>query len=199
MIGNFYVIEGLDGAGTTTQSRLLASRIQSAGYRVCCAKEPSGPIEKIVRETIHEQDNHWPLPWYFAASRAYLLTRVEPLLKDGVHVVCDRFTLSSLAYQSLDHDMDFIWGLNSKFRQADLTIYLDVPVPTCLDRLSTRSTRDPFETSKVLTQAGANYTIAMRLIKERTGTDTFILDGTEPTSVVAEHIWELVSPTLVKV
>lgn len=195
MRGKFIVLEGLDGSGTTTQARLLSERILSAKQNVALAYEPSGPLEKSVREAIHDMENRWPLLWLFAASRASNLSKITPLLDNGTHVVCDRYVMSSLAYQALDHDMDFIWTVNSKFRDADLTIYLDVPVETCLERLAGRTNKDPFETAQILNPVSKNYKKAIAIVEENGG-KVEILDGTLPESEVAELIWKLVRPHL---
>jgi dTMP kinase len=195
MNGKFIVLEGLDGAGTTTQSKTLVDRIQTLQRRVALASEPSGPIEKIVRETIHDEDNGWPLLWYFAACRAYNLTKMEALLVKNVDVVCDRYRLSSMAYQSMDHDIRYVWDVNKAFRTPDVTFFLKVPVSMCLDRLASRQKRDPFETEQVLTRASAAYDEAIAIEREH-GAIIHVIDGSLPSHEVADLIWQRVRELL---
>ena len=196
MSGKLIVLEGLDGSGTTTQSHRLVNRILGLKMSVARSYEPSGPLEKSVREAIHDQDNRWPLLWLFAASRAHNNIKMAPLLDRGAHVVCDRYVMSSLAYQALDHDMSYIWTVNEKFRQADLTIYLDTPVPVCISRLASRAERDPFETQTILTAVEENYRRAISLYEHVYGQKVVVIDGALTEDEIEEQIWKAVLPIL---
>src|SRR4051794_39709628 len=108
--GRFIVIEGLDGAGTTTQTERLATRLREEGHRVLTTREPSdGPVGMLLRQALTGRltlpGAHAPLAdetlaLLFAADRTdHLASRVEPALGRGEVVLCDRYVLSSLAYQ----------------------------------------------------------------------------------------------------
>ena len=120
---------------------------------------------------------------------------MEPLLVKGVDVVCDRYIASSLAYQALDHDMEYIWKVNEKFRRPDLMIFLDVSVDTCLGRLEERAQQDPFETREVLTKAHSNYRRALGMFSEH-GEPVVVVDGALPEEEVANLIWHAVRPII---
>lgn len=130
--GKFIVIEGADGAGTTTQAEALVSRLIAAGQRAHMTQEPSkGPIGKMIREMLaghEESDLSWRrLALLFAADRLHHYeTEIAPLLNDGVHVVSDRYLLSSLIYQSLHAPLGWVAEINRFAPPADAVFVIDV-------------------------------------------------------------------------
>src|SRR6185503_20411145 len=109
MRGALIVLEGVDGAGTTTQVRLLAERLRARGSRVHTTAEPSsGPIGKLLRRALSGRltDGDAPdaarpswqtLALLFAADRLdHLAREVEPELAAGAIVLCDRYDHSTL-------------------------------------------------------------------------------------------------------
>jgi dTMP kinase len=114
--GKFIVIEGIDGAGTTTLSKRLVSTIQnSLGVdSVIWTNEPSrGPVGQFIRAFLkHEiQDEDGEEEWtpssmtmahLFTSDRLdHLRFEIEPALSNGQHVICDRYYYSTLGYQAL--------------------------------------------------------------------------------------------------
>lgn len=139
----FIVLEGLDGAGTTTQLALLAGALEAKGHTVVRTHEPTdGPIGRVIRSSLRA-DPGAPametLPWLFAADRSDHLSRlVEPSLARGHWVLSDRYLHSSLAYQSLTLPLEDVFALNQRFRAPDLTIFVELPVSRCLERIQAR-------------------------------------------------------------
>lgn len=113
--GKFIVIEGCDGSGTTTQARMLAERLGDTNSVV--GHEPTGGvIGSIIRRALrHEIDFTWDaMALLFAADRIDHCRRViAPLLVGGTHVICDRYWLSSLVYQTLTADFNEVPGVDS--------------------------------------------------------------------------------------
>ncbi len=139
----FIVLEGLDGAGTTTQLARLAERLRQHGHVVHETREPSdGPVGRWIRRTLaHDPEAPAPstLPWMYAADRAdHLAREVEPALERGEVVVTDRYFHSSLAYQSLQRPLDEVAALNASFRVPELTVFVEVPVDVSLARIEAR-------------------------------------------------------------
>lgn len=103
--GLFLALEGVEGAGKSTQVRLLAERLRSAGREVTVAREPgSTPLGERVRETVLgdvglEVPARAELFLMLAARAAFVEQVVRPALDGGRIVVADRFELSTLAYQ----------------------------------------------------------------------------------------------------
>jgi dTMP kinase len=131
MSGKLIVLEGIDGAGTTTQTERLAARY--GAEVVAATREPSElPIGKLIRQLLrHELEpvDATAMALLFAADRMDHVRRlIEPLLQAGRHVVSDRYLLSSLAYQSLTVDVEFVEAVNQRARTPDLTVFIDVPV-----------------------------------------------------------------------
>src|SRR4051794_5496285 len=99
----FVVLEGMDGAGTTTLSHLVTEGLRSRDLRVCLTAEPTdGPFGRVLRSHLKGDltlDAH-TTALVFSADRADHLARtVRPALARGEWVVCDRYLLSTLAYQ----------------------------------------------------------------------------------------------------
>jgi dTMP kinase len=134
--GVFIAFEGGDGAGKSTQARLLADWLEEAGHRVVLTREPGGtPFGVDVRELVLHGDHVIPRAeaLLFAADRAHHVeTLVLPALRRGEVVITDRFVDSSIAYQGSGRDLgaDEVRELN---RWATgglvpaLTVLLDLP------------------------------------------------------------------------
>jgi len=191
--GRFIVLEGLDGAGTTTQARLLAATLRERGHEVVETHEPTdGPVGRLIRQALRGQDgavHRSTLPWMFAADRADHLTRlVEPSLGAGADVISDRYLHSSLAYQSLDRDLDQVYALNAPFRAPDLTLFVGVPVQACLDRIEARGgVREIFEKREQLEAISRQYDTVLDLLAGR-GDRIVHIDGDAPISTVQARI-----------
>ncbi|MDQ0340617.1 dTMP kinase [Caldalkalibacillus uzonensis] len=105
MAGLFITFEGPDGAGKTTQLKLLAEALKASGYDCIVTREPGGTvisdrIRAIILDPEH-QSMHAPTEvLLYAASRAqHVLEKINPALEQGKIVLCDRFVDASIAYQ----------------------------------------------------------------------------------------------------
>ena len=144
--GKLIALEGLDGAGTTTQSALLAEWLQRYwGKRVYVTREPSqGPAGAQIRSVLSHRlkmDGR-TLAALFATDRIdhlYHQGGVIKRLEAGKWVIMDRYYLSSFAYQALSltqEELRWLWYLHSPCPIPDMTIFLDVPVEVCLERIA---------------------------------------------------------------
>jgi len=129
--GRFLVLEGIDGAGTTTQLTRLAEALRAEGHSVWTTREPTqGPVGMLLRQALTRQLqglSDASLALLFAADRMHHLTTVvDPALADGQVVISDRYVLSSLAYQGLTLPMAWVEEVNTRARRPDLTLYLEV-------------------------------------------------------------------------
>lgn len=161
--GKFIVIEGIDGAGTTTQAHLLADWLQDHGKPAAYTGEPSvGPIGALLRQVLagrlvskridgtQAALNNDTIALLFAADRMdHLDNEVLPLLGRGVSVVCDRYYHSSITYQSLEGEIDWIRALNSHARSPDVTYLIDIPAAEAARRRSKRARQELYETSEI--------------------------------------------------
>lgn len=176
----FLVIEGLDGSGKTTIARQLARRLQRLDYKVYLTFEPhdASAAGLFIRQVLNGKLVIPPrvLALAFALNRADHSHRViEPFLDRSGHrlVICDRYYLSSLVYQSSDEvSMKQILALNNGVRQPDLIIFLDANTNTCFRRMRLRAAiseekrdRELFE--KHLDKTRAKYRQAMAFLRKQ--------------------------------
>jgi dTMP kinase len=160
--GLLIVIEGLDGAGLSTQSALLAEYLRGQNREVVLTKEPTAsPIGKLIKSALNRKSelSLFTLQLLFAADRAeHLEKEIEPALKAGKMVISDRYILSSLAFGSVDNDLEFLKQINARFRKPDLTIIIDTPSRVCLERISSnRENIELFEEEERLNKVRAQY------------------------------------------
>jgi dTMP kinase len=169
--GILIVLEGVDGAGTTTQTELLCQALRST-LPVQATREPSsGPIGAQLRQAL---SGRWVTPTplglrapsavtlalLFAADRQdHLEAEILPLLAEGVSVVSDRYYHSSVAYQSLTGagSIEWIRELNKHARRPDLTIVLDVPADVAERRRRARGGRELFDENQLQVSLGEFY------------------------------------------
>ncbi len=142
----FVAIEGLDGSGGTTQTRLLADWFSQRGHtEVITTNEPStGPVGRFIRDTLNPEHEasvigDSVLPYLFAGDRRDHLDReIIPALQRGAAVITDRYYHSSLAYQSLSVGLPAVAALNETFRAPDITVFLDLDPDESLARIEAR-------------------------------------------------------------
>ncbi len=154
--GRFIVLEGIDGAGTTTQTARLVAALRAQGRRAESTCEPSdGAVGQLLRSALTGRlrgpDGETPqrLDWatlalLFAADRLHHVSSlVRPALDAGITVVSDRYTLSSLVYQSVTAEqrpdaLGWVSTLNREAPPADLTLVLGVPAALAAERRRAR-------------------------------------------------------------
>jgi dTMP kinase len=161
--GKFIVLEGLDGSGISAQSNLLELYLKKKGLKTLLTKEPTtGLIGSLIREALKED---WStsiksLQLLFCADRArHLEDEIEPALKQGRVVICDRYLFSTLAY-GFGAGVDFHWlyGVNRTFRLPDLTIFIDISPDVSMTRIEKgRESRELFEKRESLSKVRRAY------------------------------------------
>ena len=161
------VLEGLDGAGTTTQARRLVAHLIAKGGKAHLTREPSdGPIGQLIRQML--TGNHAiegqsiaqsTFGLLFAADRLdHLQREVDVQIAAGATVVSDRYYHSSLAYQGTGADRDWITLLNARARKPDLTIFLQVrPEVAAARRMSAGRVQELFEDMRMQEEVAAGY------------------------------------------
>lgn len=141
----FITFEGPEGSGKTTQISLLAKRLEQAGLAVVCTREPGGtPIGEQIRAVLHDLGNRAMLPetealLYSAARAQHVRQIIKPALAQGQAVLCDRYALSTFAYQGYGHGLDLdllkmITDFATDGLWPDLVVYLDLDVQIGLQR-----------------------------------------------------------------
>lgn len=189
VLPGFYVFEGIDGAGTTTQARRLASYLARTGEASFTWEPTDRPIGRLIREylTGPEGADARTLTLLFAADRTehveHPVDGVRARIARGERVVCDRYLFSSLAYQGSADDFAFVEMVNGAFPLPEHLFFIDTPVDEADRRLSTRASRDRLETRSMQEQVHAAY---RRIIAEfgRTAVKVHHIDGgNDPDSI----------------
>jgi dTMP kinase len=160
--GRFLTIEGIEGVGKTTQVARLSAALRSRGIEHVVTREPGGtPLAEKIRGIVLD-DAGEPLPaiaellLMFAGRAVHLANHVEPNLRAGRWVLCDRFTDATYAYQGGGRrlSMEVIRQLEAMVqggRRPDLTLWLDAPVEQALHRARERNSgaaADRFESER---------------------------------------------------
>ena len=162
--GLFVVFEGIDGTGKSTQLHLLTEKLQQLGYAVVSTREPTdGPFGQKIRELFvdrgvvsHEEE----LELFIADRDQHVQEVIAPALADGCVVVCDRYYLSTVAYQGANGmDPDAILKKNKDFPVPDLAIILEIEPAQSIDRIQNQRNEDPntFEEESNLTKVAAIF------------------------------------------
>ena len=154
--GQFITVEGVEGAGKSTQLRFIESYLRQAGKSLVVTREPGGtPLGEEIREILLQpredgMAGNTELLLMFAARAEHLAQKILPALEAGHWVLCDRFTDATYAYQGGGRGLDksLILDLENLIQgenRPDMTIYLDLPVETGLKRARERGELDRFE------------------------------------------------------
>lgn len=144
--GLFVVLEGIDGSGKTTISKMLVDRLNRLGFKAEYTFEPTdSEIVEVIRGKYSEYRDAYIDALTFALDRLlHLKRKVIPLLRDGFIVVSDRYMYSSVAYQAASGaPIEWVLLVNKYALKPDVTIYLDVDPETGLRRRQFKTTRFP--------------------------------------------------------
>lgn len=196
--GLFIVLEGPDGAGISTQAALLQEALTARGHRAVTTKEPTaGPIGAVIRQALSHRLVYPPsqpigndvMALLFAADRLdHIRADILPRIEAGTHVVCDRYRLSSYAYQGLTAGQEWVRALNSRSIAPDLTIFIDVPPDVSQERIALRGGHiELYETDERLRPIYGNY-LALVEQARQAGERIVAVDGTPSPDVVAEAV-----------
>jgi dTMP kinase len=153
--GKFIVIDGIEGAGKSTQIKFIAEYFQAQKREVVLTREPGGtPLGEKLRDILlNTEIDILPtseLLLMFAARHQHLHEKIIPNINAGKIIISDRFVDSSYAYQGggrgleteIIDSLSFITLENFK---PDLTIFLNLPLEMALERIKQRETTDRIE------------------------------------------------------
>jgi dTMP kinase len=217
--GLFIVLEGIDGSGSTTQGERLNAWLRHKGFSTHFTHEPSGgPAGMLIRLALSKRllgpnydyqdpsedsssrgtalDAHTLALLYAADRMDHLATEVLPNLARSRIVICDRYVLSTLAYQGLSVGEEWLLSLNQYAHPPDLTIYLDVAVEHARHRMRrTRWTKDLFEDEDQLRAIRERYLQVIRTGYSQLGRIVQV-DASLPVENVGKRIRALVEEIL---
>lgn len=200
-VGKFITFEGGEGAGKSTQCRLLSERLTAAGHDVVVTREPGGTEgAEAIRALLVDGDvDRWDAAaeamLHSAARRSHLVDLVWPALERGAWVVCDRFADSTMAYQGYAMGLgrtavELLTGVVGEGFTPDLTIVLDLPVEQGLARAAERGGGDRYE------RMGTEFHQALRNafldIAAREPDRCHVIDGARDIETIAGEVHALV-------
>ena len=156
MKGKFLVLEGMDGSGKSTQAEALCRWLEASGHGVLHVREPGTTVVgEALRDLLLDPcrdswDSRTESLLFFAARRELLNQLVVPALLEGRHVICERFTPSTVAYQGHEEGMiDFILDIDANLIQPEeqphLAVILDLTPESAFDRARSRGEADGME------------------------------------------------------
>ncbi|MEM3760089.1 MAG: dTMP kinase [Candidatus Bathyarchaeia archaeon] len=194
--GCFICVEGLDGCGKTTQTKLLVRKLRKVGYAAVYTAEPSsGKIGRFIRKyCLHGEKRVSAIveALLFAADRfEHVKDKIIPALNEGKVVVSDRYVYSSLAYQgAAGLDLKWIKEINQHAIRPDLAIFIDVEPDVAIKRLkSKKSVMEDLETQKKVRSVYLDFVKSGELVK---------IDGNSSKAEVAKDILTFVLKFLEK-
>ena len=183
--GFFVCIEGLDGCGKTTQTRMLVKDLKEGYDAVYTAEPTQGKVGRFIKgDYLHCESRGSSIveALLFAADRfEHMEYEVLPKLREGKLVISDRYVYSSLAYQgAAGLDLEWIKGINSHAMPADLAVFIDVEPETVVQRLKPeRSVMENLETQRKVREVYLRFADKGELLK---------LDGNGSKKEVADRL-----------
>ena len=202
----FLSFEGTEGAGKTTQMRILIERLRGLGYVVAENQEPGatrieGQIRRLLLDPEHQEMTAMTELLLLFASRAQAAAEIiAPALERGEIVVSDRFTDSSLAYQGEARQLGFqtvlaAHRLTLGALLPDLTLCISLDVATGLERAYRRSlSSDRLDRQSLAFHESVDR--GYRKIAESEPGRFRLIDGGDSPEVVAARVWSQVEPLL---
>jgi dTMP kinase len=201
ILDNFAVFEGVDGSGTSTQLALLkdkfAAHLSKKPFFYPTFEPTDGVIGRLIRSALK---NTPPLKAETLA-RLFAADRNEHLFADGgivercrrgELVVCDRYVLSSLAYQGIECGRELPAALNSAFPAPELLLLFDIDPSVSEERLRGRPSADIYEHLEFQKKVREQY-LSLPDGYRNAGVRVEIIDAAQSVEKVAEQVWRALS------
>lgn len=199
VLDNFVVLEGLDGAGTTTQLQLIEEKLTELSIPHFCTFEPTeGTIGRVIRSILkgEMEAQAETIALLFAADRhEHIYNPEEGIaahLARGRVVVCDRYLFSSLAYQGTVCNFDHVLSLNNNFPLPRHLIFLDTPIVLSQQRLGNRKKRELFDLRDLQPQVLEGYLKSFKLY-ENLGMEFHRLKGSRKPDEIFKELWSIIA------
>jgi dTMP kinase len=198
----FIALEGIDGSGKSTQTKLLTRQLTNEGHKVYSTFEPTdSAIGSLIRNILkgNAKADHRIIAGLFVADRLdHLLNEVNGIVKkleEGYTVITDRYCFSSYAYQGTHMDMNWVIQANAMsaaILRPDINIFIDVDPEVSMHRLhSNRDNIELFETLETLKAVRSKYYEAFDKLKSEE--NIVIVDGNQSIESIAKDIWKEVA------
>lgn len=190
MKGHYIVFEGIDGSGKTSICSKISDSLIKRGYKVLQISEPShSEIGLLLRNQMKKLHiNQTSLALLYAADSYAIQERIEDCYD---FIISDRNYLSTVAYQMMNVDKEWLLMLHQFLKQPDMVFYLNVTVEAAMERIKSRNGNiDFFETSESLSKVKSNYEM---LISDGLGLKVFCIETVgKDQSVVAQNVMRII-------
>lgn len=211
MTGKFVTFEGPDGAGKTTQMKMLGEKLTSEGIMVVHTREPGGTrISEEIRKLLLDPSNKEMVSrtealLYAAARAQHVEEFIRAEVAEGKFVLCDRFTDSTIAYQGYGRgiDLGFLEELNKMAIAGvvpDMTIILDIDPGKGINRIIEKRTVDTGEGQDRIELENMNFHTRVRTgfleLAQRDKVRYKVIDGAMGRDDIHKEIYRLVKEVL---
>jgi dTMP kinase len=203
----FITLEGGEGAGKSTSRDFIVSLLEAQNIPFIQTREPGGtPIGETLRDVLLSKEGTAPsvtaeLLMVFAARAQHLHEVIEPALRDGKWVLCDRFTDATYAYQGYGRGFELgqieaLETLVQRGRHPDLTILFDIDPRLGMTRARQRAQLDRFEEEHVefFDRVREGY-----LTRANNEARFRVIDASQSIDLVQQALRELLLPMLSEV
>ncbi len=185
-------LEGIDGCGKSTQSKLLLEKLEGKGEKVIILKEPTKrPHGQKLWDVLHgkrKASNEEILELFVLDRKQHVEEKIQPALDDGTVILMDRYYYSSMAYQVAGGiDVEEIREKHVFAPKPDVVLIFDLPVSVALERVKGHSDADEFEKEEHLEKVREAYLDLGNDLLVR------IVDATGTPEEIFGNVWKLVS------
>ena len=192
MIGVLVNLEGIDGCGKSTQSKLLREKLEGEGEKVIILKEPTKrPHGQKLWDMLHgkrKATNEEILELFVLDRKQHVDEKIQPALDDGGIVLMDRYYYSSMAYQVAGGiGVEEIREKHAFAPKPDIVLIFDLPVSIALERVKGHSDADEFEKEEHLEKVREAY------LNLENDPLVRIVDATGTPEEIFGNVWKLVS------
>ena len=192
MIGVLVNLEGIDGCGKSTQSKLLLEKLEGEGEKVIILKEPTKrPHGQKLWDVLHgkrKATNEEILELFVLDRIQHVEEKIQPALDDGTVILMDRYYYSSMAYQVAGGiDVEEIREKHIFAPKPDVVLIFDLPVSVALERVKGHSDADEFEKEEHLEKVREAY------LDLENDPLVRIVDATGTPKEIFGNVWRLVS------
>ncbi len=199
--GRFIVLEGIDGAGKTTQAELLEEHLIAMGRRVYRTAEPTPlptgvELRRALKGEIKKSECEMATMFVLdrIAHNIHPTEGIEKILSEGTDIICDRYYYSTLAYQGQSTSYEWVKAMNlscPEIRRPDICIYLDLTPEQSLRRISRgRETVEIYENEQTLERVRNAFFGVFEDIGDRE--NIAVVDAYRDTRVIADELAALV-------
>ena len=192
MIGVLVNLEGIDGCGKSTQSKLLLEKLEGEGEKVIILKEPTKrPHGQKLWDMLHgkrKATNEEILELFVLDRKQHVKEKIQPALDSEAVVLMDRYYYSSMAYQVAGGiDVEEIREKHEFAPKPDVVLIFDLPVSVALERVKGHSDADEFEKEEHLEKVREAY------LDLENDPLVRIVDATGTPKEIFGNVWKLVS------